>query len=62
MFVVHGLTASFFTRKVTGYLDYKGLRWRLSPRDVSRFVRFESAGFLEKLRHRKKGQTVKRPL
>ena len=30
-FVIHGLTASFFTRKVTGYLDYKGLRWRLSP-------------------------------
>jgi glutathione S-transferase len=30
-FVVHGLTASYFTRKVTGYLDYKGLRWRLAP-------------------------------
>jgi glutathione S-transferase len=30
-FVVHGLTVSYFTRKVTGYLDYKGLRWRLRP-------------------------------
>ena len=30
-FVVHGLTVSYFTRKVTGYLDYKGLRWRLEP-------------------------------
>ena len=30
-FVVHGLTASYFTRKVTGYLDYKGIRWRLQP-------------------------------
>ncbi|MDX2165994.1 MAG: hypothetical protein SF182_02990 [Deltaproteobacteria bacterium] len=28
-FVVHGLTVSYFTRKVTGYLDYKDLRWRL---------------------------------
>jgi len=30
-FVVHGLTVSYFTRKVTGYLDYKGLRWWLRP-------------------------------
>jgi len=30
-FVVHGLTVSYFTRKVTGYLDYKGLSWRLQP-------------------------------
>ena len=30
-FVVHGLTVSYFTRKVTGYLDYKGLGWRLAP-------------------------------
>jgi len=30
-FVVHGLTVSYFTRKVTGYLDYKGLAWRLKP-------------------------------
>ena len=30
-FVVHGLTVSYFTRKVTGYLDYKGLPWRLQP-------------------------------
>lgn len=30
-FVVHGLTVSYFTRKVTGYLDYKGVPWRLRP-------------------------------
>jgi glutathione S-transferase len=30
-FVVHGLTVSYFTRKVTGYLDYKGIPWRLQP-------------------------------
>ncbi|MEO8605366.1 MAG: glutathione S-transferase N-terminal domain-containing protein [bacterium] len=30
-FVVHGLTVSYFTRKVTGYLDYKSLAWRLQP-------------------------------
>lgn len=30
-FLVHGLTVSYFTRKVTGYLDYKGLPWRLRP-------------------------------
>lgn len=30
-FVVHGLTVSYFTRKVTGYLDYKGIPWRLKP-------------------------------
>jgi glutathione S-transferase len=30
-FLVHGLTVSYFTRKVTGYLDYKGLPWRLEP-------------------------------
>jgi len=30
-FVVHGVTVSYFTRKVTGYLGYKGLPWRLRP-------------------------------
>lgn len=30
-FIVHGLTPSYFTRKVTGYLDYKGIPWRLRP-------------------------------
>src|SRR5262244_1213450 len=30
-YIVHGLSVSYFTRKVTGYLDYKGLRWRLRP-------------------------------
>lgn len=31
MFIVHGLTRSYFTRKVTGYLDYADLPWRLEP-------------------------------
>lgn len=26
---VYGMTRSYFTRKLTGYLDYKGLPWRL---------------------------------
>jgi glutathione S-transferase len=30
-YVVHGLTVSYFTRKVTGYLDHVGLPWRLQP-------------------------------
>jgi glutathione S-transferase len=30
-FVVHGLTVSYFTRKVTGYFDHKAIRWRLQP-------------------------------
>lgn len=30
-YVVHGLRPSFFTRKVTGFLDYKRLPWWLSP-------------------------------
>ena len=30
-YVVHGVRPSFFTRKVTGYLDYKRLPWWLSP-------------------------------
>lgn len=30
-FIVQGVTASYFTRKVTGYLDYKGIPWRLRP-------------------------------
>jgi len=31
MFIVHGLTRSYFTRKVTGYLDYTDRPWRLEP-------------------------------
>ena len=31
MFLVHGLTRSYFTRKVTGYLDHADLPWRLQP-------------------------------
>lgn len=30
-YIVHGLTVSYFTRKVTGYLDHAGLPWRLEP-------------------------------
>jgi len=30
-YLVHGLTVSYFTRKVTGYLDHAGLPWRLEP-------------------------------
>lgn len=30
-FRVHGLTRSYFTRKVTGYLDYTNQPWRLEP-------------------------------
>ena len=29
--LVHGLTVSYFTRKVTGYLDHAGVAWRLAP-------------------------------
>ncbi len=30
-FVVHGLTVSYFTRKVTGYFDHQAIRWHLQP-------------------------------
>jgi glutathione S-transferase len=30
-YIVHGLTRSYFTRKVTGYLDYTDRPWRLQP-------------------------------
>ncbi len=30
-YIVHGLTRSYFTRKVTGYLDYTDRPWRLEP-------------------------------
>ena len=30
-YTVHGLRVSYFTRKVTGYLDHKGLPWWLRP-------------------------------
>ena len=30
-YIVHGLTRSYFTRKVTGYLDYADRPWRLEP-------------------------------
>ncbi len=31
MYLVHGLTRSYFTRKMTGYLDYTDRPWRLEP-------------------------------
>lgn len=30
-YLIHGLTRSYFTRKVTGYLDYTDRPWRLEP-------------------------------
>jgi glutathione S-transferase len=30
-YLVHGLTCSYFTRKMTGYLDHLGVPWRLEP-------------------------------
>lgn len=42
--VVHGVTVSYFTRKVTGYLDYKGIRWRLQP-SIGANVRAHAAGW-----------------
>lgn len=30
-YIVHGLTRSYFTRKVTGYLDHTDRPWRLEP-------------------------------
>ena len=30
-YIVHGLTRSYFTRKVVGYLDYTDRPWRLEP-------------------------------
>ena len=43
-FVVHGLRPSFFTRKVTGYLDYKRLPWWLSP-DAGSIPKAREAGW-----------------
>jgi hypothetical protein len=31
VYLVHGLTRSYFTRKMTGYLDYTDRPWRLEP-------------------------------
>ena len=28
---VHGMMQSYFTRKMTGYLEYKGIPWRFRP-------------------------------
>jgi glutathione S-transferase len=41
---VHGLNQSFFTRKVTGYLDYKGIPWLLR-RSANAHPRFTAAGW-----------------
>lgn len=43
-FLVHGLTVSYFTRKVTGYLDHEDLPWRLQP-SVGANVRALEAGW-----------------
>lgn len=41
---VHGLNQSFFTRKVAGYLDYKGIPWLLR-RSANAHPRFLAAGW-----------------
>jgi len=41
---VYGLMQSFFTRKMTGYLDYKGIPWRLR-RSAMTDPRLIAAGF-----------------
>jgi len=41
---VHGLNQSFFTRKVTGYLDYKGIPWLLR-RSANAHPRFAAGGW-----------------
>jgi glutathione S-transferase len=41
---VHGLNQSYFTRKVAGYLDYKGIPWLLR-RSANAHPRFAAAGW-----------------
>jgi glutathione S-transferase len=43
-FIVHGVTVSYFTRKVTGYLDYKGIPWRMRP-SVGLYPEARAAGW-----------------
>lgn len=47
MYVVHGLTRSYFSRKMTGYLDYTDRPWRLAPMgpDPSGHPRAADAGW-----------------
>ncbi|MEM7284880.1 MAG: glutathione S-transferase C-terminal domain-containing protein [Actinomycetota bacterium] len=42
---VHGLTRSYFTRKVTGYLDYTDRAWRLEPGGVNDNEEATAAGW-----------------
>lgn len=42
---VHGLTRSYFTRKVTGYLDYTDRGWRLEPGATKRYEPALEAGW-----------------
>lgn len=47
MYLVHGLTRSYFTRKMTGYLDYTDRPWRLEPGgpDVGTHLAAAAAGW-----------------
>jgi len=42
LFTVHGLRVSYFTRKVTGYLDHAGLPWRMQPSLGANMVAMEA--------------------
>ena len=44
-YIVHGLTRSYFTRKVTGYLDYTDRPWRLEPCPPNAHPEAEAAGW-----------------
>ncbi|MEM9200458.1 MAG: glutathione S-transferase N-terminal domain-containing protein [Actinomycetota bacterium] len=45
MFIVHGLTRSYFTRKVTGYLDFTDRPYRLEPCPPNLHPEAEAAGW-----------------
>ena len=45
MYIVHGLTRSYFTRKVTGYLDYTDRPWRLEPCPPGDHLDAQAAGW-----------------
>ena len=45
MYIVHGLTRSYFTRKVTGYLDYTDRPWRLEPCPPGDHLGAQAAGW-----------------
>ncbi len=44
-YIVHGLTRSYFTRKVVGYLDYTDRPWRLEPCPPHHHPEAQAAGW-----------------